>query len=164
MQFFFNWIVGKSSPLNYLLCIFIKVKGHPVSKRFLKYSDPVKTKGQEVCSTPDSTPEVLYSTKIIIPLTALCCITIWYIVQLASIAFINISVLCDNSWLWMEGICYIFNFWVTFCLYAILYIYWNWQIVEDLRERYETSDSPIIHKIQEYVIEFLFALILVLGN
>ncbi|KAG5034642.1 hypothetical protein JHK87_009552 [Glycine soja] len=34
-----------------------KVKGHPVSKRFLKYSDPVKTKGQEVCSTPDSTPE-----------------------------------------------------------------------------------------------------------
>ncbi|KAL3024146.1 hypothetical protein AAZX31_04G104300 [Glycine max] len=46
-----------------------KVKGHPVSKRFLKYSDPVKTKGQE--------------------------------------------------------------------------------IVEDLRERYETSDSPIIHKIQD---------------
>ncbi|RDY07545.1 Mitochondrial import inner membrane translocase subunit TIM44-2 [Mucuna pruriens] len=47
-----------------------KVKGHPVSKRFLKYSDPVKSKGQE--------------------------------------------------------------------------------IVEDLRERYETSDSPIIHKIQDY--------------
>ncbi|KAK7334439.1 hypothetical protein VNO80_26196 [Phaseolus coccineus] len=46
-----------------------KVKGHPVSKRFLKYSDPVKTKGQE--------------------------------------------------------------------------------IVEDLRERYETSDSPIVHKIQD---------------
>ncbi|TKY49923.1 Mitochondrial import inner membrane translocase subunit TIM44-2 [Spatholobus suberectus] len=46
-----------------------KVKGHPVSKRFLKYSDPVKTKGQE--------------------------------------------------------------------------------IVEDLRERYETSDNPIIHKIQD---------------
>ncbi|KAK7316518.1 hypothetical protein RJT34_00044 [Clitoria ternatea] len=46
-----------------------KVKGHPVSKRFLKYSDPVKSKGQE--------------------------------------------------------------------------------IVEDLRERYETSDNPIIHKIQD---------------
>ncbi|KAK7308928.1 hypothetical protein RJT34_05271 [Clitoria ternatea] len=46
-----------------------KVKGHPVSKRFLKYSDPVKSKGQE--------------------------------------------------------------------------------IVEDLRERYETTDNPIIHKIQD---------------
>ncbi|XP_057721431.1 mitochondrial import inner membrane translocase subunit TIM44-2-like [Arachis stenosperma] len=46
-----------------------KVKAHPVSKRFIKYSDPVKTKGQE--------------------------------------------------------------------------------IVEDLRERYETSDSRIIHKIQD---------------
>ncbi|XP_061358577.1 mitochondrial import inner membrane translocase subunit TIM44-2 [Gastrolobium bilobum] len=46
-----------------------KVKGHPASKRFIKYSDPVKTKSQE--------------------------------------------------------------------------------IVEDLRERYETSDNPIIHKIQD---------------
>ncbi|KAF7804639.1 mitochondrial import inner membrane translocase subunit TIM44-2 [Senna tora] len=47
-----------------------KVKGLPISKKFVKYSDPVKSKGQE--------------------------------------------------------------------------------IVEDLRERYETSDNPIIHKIQEY--------------
>ncbi|XP_054803126.1 mitochondrial import inner membrane translocase subunit TIM44-2-like [Prosopis cineraria] len=46
-----------------------KVKGHPISKRFVQYSDPVKSKGQE--------------------------------------------------------------------------------IVEDLRERYETSDNPIIHKIQD---------------
>lgn len=54
LQFFFNWIDLENFPLNYLLCFFIKVKGHPVSKRFLKYSDPVKTKGQEVCSTLDS--------------------------------------------------------------------------------------------------------------
>jgi hypothetical protein len=27
---------------------------------------------------------------------------------------------------------------------------WNWQIAEDVRERWETSDNPIVHKIQEY--------------
>ena len=26
----------------------------------------------------------------------------------------------------------------------------NWQIAEDMRERWETSDNPVVHKIQEY--------------
>lgn len=59
LQSFCNWIFLKCFPLNYL-CFFVKVKGHPVSKRFLKYSDPVKTKGQEVYSTLDSLGSLFY--------------------------------------------------------------------------------------------------------
>jgi hypothetical protein len=32
----------------------------------------------------------------------------------------------------------------------------GWQLAEDLRERWETSDSPVVHKIQEYVLPFVF--------
>lgn len=27
---------------------------------------------------------------------------------------------------------------------------WNWQIIDDVKERWENTDSPIVHKIQEY--------------
>jgi hypothetical protein len=30
------------------------------------------------------------------------------------------------------------------------------ELAEDLRERWETSDSPVVHKIQEYVLPFVF--------
>ena len=38
----------------------------------------------------------------------------------------------------------------TFGVYFNAHICWNGQIAEDVRERWETSDNPIVHKIQEY--------------
>lgn len=38
-------------------------------------------------------------------------------------------------------------------------IWLNHQIAEDVRERWETSDHPVVHKIQEYVILLLSRLV-----
>ena len=34
-------------------------------------------------------------------------------------------------------------------IYKIIFIYWNWQMAEGLRETWERSDNIIVQKIQE---------------
>ncbi|XWS76256.1 hypothetical protein CRYUN_Cryun01aG0159700 [Craigia yunnanensis] len=109
-----------------------KMQGHPLFKRVSGVSEPVVTKGQEVS---------FYPIAFFFPTVLVLLLTIYSGYDVCSVYCLY----------WSLSICEIRKkVYTYFFIELVEIITWlNWQIAGDMRERWETSDNPVVHKIQD---------------